>query len=67
MDGAKVFLITVTDTPLSLPDSEYAARSSYEVMTSRRMREGRSEPSVGRPTGEPPSVQILVVVAITQV
>lgn len=36
-------------------------------MTSRRMREGCYEPLVGRPTGKRPLVQILVVVANTQV
>ena len=37
-----------------------------EGVTSRRKREGCYEPLVGRPTGERPLVQILVVVANIQ-
>ena len=60
MDGAQVLLYYNTDTSLSF-------LLKNERMTSRRMREGCYEPLVGRPTGKRPLVQILVVVANTQV
>ena len=60
MDGAQVPRREISDTRL-------ATHAHNEVLSSRRTREGCWEAVCGRPRVEQPLVQILVVVANTQV